>query len=434
MDKSIAFGIGHVLAWAECLAVLCDVNRYREWLTKHHRIGLSAEFLPGYRVVLSTVLGQMVSELSDDTSLNLTESDTLRRVVFSGHDLLMIPNDSQKAVLLKNILKKGMYAMRSMSWQTMESRAGALLDEVVYPIRRVERAGVTSPKLRKFDAAMIVRDIGAFFVYIFLNDTSRNRPHGFSLSQYTTRTRRLIKYDQTSFYGYKYAVQYLWFALYPDAGESIISRIHESRTWQDFDSYFDVIKTGIIEPIERGLGTSLGFNQEIFLRKGSTFDLGGLVSEPPAEVKKSDYQRLSELLLWCDVSIVASADKPFVGVSTFIPLLIGSVALGRTFHSEDPVKVLKFVHEQPDSDFIDVSYAILLPLGSLYGLADYSGWTMFLDCCSNFGSTREMYRMAESRISLYKRKNSINLTEVRIGKDRLKRLLGRYRGEGRKSW
>jgi len=68
-NKSIAFGIGHVLALTQCLTVLCNTNGYRRWLKDYHKIELTDLFLPGYRIVLDTLLGQLISELSDSGGL-----------------------------------------------------------------------------------------------------------------------------------------------------------------------------------------------------------------------------------------------------------------------------------------------------------------------------------------------------------------------------
>lgn len=432
-NKSITFGIGHVLALTRCLTVLCNINGYKRWLKDYHKIELTDLFLPGYRIVLDTLLGQLISELSDNTNLNLTETDTLRRALFSGNDLLRIPNDSQKTILLKNILTTGSHVLQARDWQTMQSRLADLKDSIIRPLQGIEPLAVTSEKLKRFKPDTIVNSISIFLVYIFLNDTSRNAPHGFGLSYFSSKARQSTRYGAEAFDGYKYAVQYLWFALYKDASESIIRQIHKADSWKSFDHYFELIQDQIIEPTERELGTSLGFDVQVFLLKDSQVNLNNLTQNAPPESKKSQLEKLRELLLWYDITVIESSDKPFAGVSTFIPLLIGLVALDRTLHSDSPTRVLKFMHPQQDFRLVDISYAILIPLGGLYGLADYSGWIVFLDCCSNFGSTREMYQIAERHIRRYQRNNKIDLTEITISKNQLKSFLYDYRANREKS-
>lgn len=426
-NKSITLGIGHVLALTQCLTVLCNTNGYRRWLKDYHKIELADLFLPGYRIVLDILLGQLISELSDNTNLNLTETDTLRRALFSSKDLLRIPNDSQKTILLKNILTTGSHVLQARDWQIMQSRLADLNDSIIRPLQEINPLVVTHEKLKRFKADTIVNSISIFLVYIFLNDTSRNAPHGFGLSCFSSEAGQSTRYTADAFYGYKYAVQYLWFALYKDASQSVIRQIHKADTWKAFDRYFELIQKQIVEPTERKLGTSLGFDVQVFLPKDSRVNLNALIENAPPGFKISQAEKLRELLLWYDITIIESSDKPFAGVSTFIPLLIGSAALHRTLHFDSPTKVLRFLHPQQDSRFVDISYAILIPLGSLYGLADYSGWIVFPDCCSNFGSTREMYRIAERHIRRYQRNNKIDLIETTITKNRLKSFLYDYR-------
>jgi len=166
-NELITFGFGNVLALTRCLAVLCDMKSFQRWLNDYHHIELSGHFIPGYRIVLGTLLGQLISELADNTSLNLSETTTLRRALFSGKDLLHIPNDSQKTVLLKKILKTGSNALKTRAWNAMYSKLVDLNNSILMPLNKIENSVVTSDKLKQFpvdDIITMTIGSGPFFL------------------------------------------------------------------------------------------------------------------------------------------------------------------------------------------------------------------------------------------------------------------------------
>lgn len=422
------FGIGNVIAINHCLTLLSDVSQYRSWLNRFHKTRNMDRLIYGYELALNVLFGQLLSELADNISLKLSDSDVFNRAIFAGVSLSIIPNDSQKSILLKNVLTKSNYVLEANEWDELDIRLRQFHLAVGRPIEVLKSYAVLSDRLKTFGVDQIINAKSMFFVYIFLNDTSRGRPHGFGIQLFDsklTRNLNTILKNPNTFEGYKYAVQFLWYSLVGDNyQDSIVSEIHKSRSWTNFDKYFHQIQEQLIVPMEKRFNTQLGFDIQMSLSLNVPSNVfGRLIEEGPRVEEVTPSEQLSESLLWYDVKVMESSKQLFSGLPAFIPLVRGMVSIKQSLGHRYPVKVIRFVHPTQDPELQDFSYAILVGVGGSHGFSDYSGWLLFWDCCSNYGSSRELYSMAESDIHTYEKEQAIEVQEIEIPKEALSHYL-----------
>lgn len=118
--------------------------------------------------------------------------------------------------------------------------------------------------------------------------------------------------------------------------------------------------------------------------------------------------------MWYDIQIIDATEHTFNGIAALLPMLIGEIQLREKNNCNEPLQIIKLCHPHDDKGRYFISYGILIDIISIYGLADYSGWLLFYNCCCNFGSMRDSYAKIEEYIEKYTNENKVKMTEIEI--------------------
>jgi len=282
----------------------------------------------------------------------------------------------------------------------------------MYPLTNIETA---------------IKHSSIFQTYIFLNDTSREIPHGYlpaMLDDAEVAFGYQFEIAQTlgnAFLGYKYGVQYLWYKLLDNQYKgSVVSSLHETTGWISFDKYFEKIQSEIIVPIEQSLGGSIGFDYLILIDKSPKKYFEDLIKEKISETPMSHEEKLKRVFLWYPIQLISS-DYTFSGIPAFVPLLMGMIQIKRRAKNKSKAKVIRIIHGSVDDHRRSYSYAILTELGGY--ISDASGWLLFFNCCDDRGSTSGLYEEVETLLDRYFNNEFIELTTIRIEKQSLIELI-----------
>lgn len=436
-----------IYAFYNVIKILEDTRKFRKWLKDYHKIKSDKSTFEGYKFISMVAIRRLIDAISDDSSLNIGEDFTLFRAKFVGIPLEDIPNTCDKVVVLKNIWKYTKSVRKSKTWGELEKGIKEFDKKVLSYLRKIlEDHVVISKKISGKSKDEVLRIISMFYTYIFLVDTKGGIPKGHYVP--ILKENLSQKYIQTIFEGYKFALQFLWYNLLKEEFErSCVKKFHEAENFakkesirpskvkeKSIDDFFFNIREDIIKPIEKELGITFVFDRLLLIEnkinKGS---LGNLLSKKPKDPeyltkwdKESLKKRLDYYLFWYpNVEILDTQGSTiFNGVPAFISTFIGSVEVKRKFGIKDKVYTIRFKHPAPSVKGNDYSYGVLIEAAGLSGLADYSGWIIFYDCCGDYsGFAGSEHALAEAFLKKYEREGLIEIREFEIDKKQFREFL-----------
>ncbi|MBT9141438.1 MAG: hypothetical protein DDT30_02030 [Dehalococcoidia bacterium] len=423
LEPLVDVAIGDITGVVNAIKLLSQLEKFRTWLRNHHHLQNDGSLFGGYKFALDTLIRVLHKNIAYNSSSGLSEDFVFSRARFAGVSLHKIPNSCEKAILLKNITAKATRLLRATNWDE-------LADGIVYFDKKVIRVfdaliakAAVSPDYDVGTLAEAIRYSSMFQVYIFLNDTSRGLPHGYRQSMLEDKIFAGLRladkhYLAGAFKGYKYSIQFLWNCLLEDGfRDTSLADIHESPNWEKLDEYFTAIQSEIIQPLEKKLGVTIGFNSLIALKDSGTKILEELVVSKPAEPKLTRKEQLEQLFLWYEIEFIdASEGDIFNGIATFVPLLVGTVKLKQELGKPEKTHVIRLIHPTHLPGKHEFSYGVLIECGGALGIVDYSGWLLFYDCCYDYGSGAQGHAFAEKYIQHYSRLDAINVAEMIVDK------------------
>ncbi len=431
-DKAKGAPVGNILAMINCIGILGQVKAFSDWVSKNHHVELDKELLEGYKFTFDVLFGRLFDEIGLNSSLNLKEDMWLSRALFAGIPISKVPNNSEKAVLLRNIYCSANNILRARDSEEIITCFDVFLEKVLARFRSLSELATASPTYSVKNAEEALTYASIFEIYIFLNDTRRGRPHGLPLSWYNKEIplfwesrREGRAYFKYVFKGYKYALQFLWYQLLKDNyNASVLVHLGEAKNWAELDEFFDKIRESIIAPLERQTKAEFGFDSILLVHLSGKDIFGRLIQNGPPEKRLTKKDSIDRLFFWHDIELIDASDFGFNGVASFVPALVGSVQIRKDLKSNDKIHIIKLVHPPEDtSERHDFSYGIFISVGSTTGLSDASGWLLFYDCCSDRGSASSGYKFAEDWLSRYAKKGIVDMQEMIVGKKQFLKLM-----------
>jgi len=424
--------IGDILGIVNCLLTIADVEAFKKWTSEFHSTKAGNNHLPGYKLVFDTLFRMLTSELERNTSLGLTSDDVFDRATFRGISINKLPNTCDKAILIRNLQHYFNDVIRSNSWASFETAMQRVSAEVLSPFENVKQVSSLNKNYPVHDLETAVTYSSMFQTYIFLNDTSRGIPHGYLPAMLDDQEADFgfqHSAAQTlgkAFWGYKFVVQFLWYQLLRDNfRNSVVSDIHKTSDWNSFDKYFDKIKSGIIEPLEKSTGGVMGYDFFVLLEENPRKYFEVLLEKKIPELSLSAEENFQRGFLLYPIQLVDSSDYSFIVAHAFISLLMGRIQIKRRSKDKSKANIIRIIHGGVDEHRRSYSYAILIELSGY--ISDSSGWILFYDCCDDRGSTSGLFKKVESLLSRYAENDFIEITSIRIEKKTLLEFAGDIR-------
>ena len=415
--------IGDFLGIVQCLRWVNDVNAFVKWMNDYHHMEYINYHLSGYKLLFNTLLRMLISDIERNLSLGLSDDELFSRASFRGKSIFMLPNTCEKTIIIKNIANSASDISDFSDWENlseaMERFSHSILEELV----KVRDVSILNPKFHVRDIDTAIRYSSTFQIYIYLNDTSRGLPHGYTSAmledvEKTFKARsQIAKNYRDTLTGYKYGVQYLWSQLLGDKiSESVVRNLHTASNWESFDEYFEKIQKEIISPIEKSSGASMGFDYFILTDDNPKRFLQALLKDYPQEKVLSLNEQIKQCFLWYPIQLIDNSEYDFSGIPTLIPLLMGMIQIKRRSKNKSKAKVIRLIHGGEEAHRRNYSYAVLSELSGF--ISDSSGWILFYDCCSDRGSTSGLYESIESLLSRYEENGFVEISSIRIEKQR----------------
>jgi len=436
-----------------------EVKKFRKWLKDYHKINDDEALFKGYRFFSEVVIRRFIDSIIMDSSLGIDDDFTFFRAKFVGVPIEDIPNTCEKVILLKNIWKCSKSIKKSENWDELEKSLKEFDERVGFCFEKIfnESVAVSKRLVKSKSKEEILKILSIFDTHIFLVDTSRGVPHGYNVP--ILKWTISPKYAETTFEGYKFALQFIWYTLLgedfdrysvkdlhiaekivkeedlisPLEGE-IIKRegktiedqeVKTSLKWKSIDQFFHKIQKEIVEPMEQELHIQFGFEKLLSIKsKINKKSFGMLLSERPQDPeyltrkdKESVKKRLDYFLFWYpDIEILGTSKSlVFNGVPAFISAFIGLVEIKRRFGIDEKVYVIRFKHPSLHAKGNDYSYGVLVEAAGSSGISDYSGWLIFYNCCtdySGFGGSEHAF--AEEFIERYEKDGLIEVREFKV--------------------
>ena len=411
-------------SYCNILNIVTDLTSFKKWLKDYHGLEEYNELLDGYVFFLNTCFRGLIDTIILENSFGIEEDYVFYRARFVGIDINDIPNTCEKIIFIKNIWEKTKKIRNSTSWDEITVFIKDIVDLLksfwkIYDSCIVPVNGL--PKNYALNSATILK------TYIFLNDLKHGVPLAYKMVP-ILKSDITEKQADRSYLGYVYTLQYLWYILlgeqkflnsslknlhlaheiYPlEAGEKFSwfgfkpARC-KNDCWVSLDRFYGIIKSEIIKHLEDELKKNSNFNNlldallvcqkfdknliEDYLVKYKLKDPEYLSKED----KKSVYKKLDYYFMWYEVDVLdGSKISVFNGVPAFTSILIGNIEKKRRLVNEEEIFVLRFKHRVGEKRY-DYSYGILIEAFGSFGISDYSGWLIFLDCAtdgSGFGGS-----------------------------------------------
>jgi len=444
--KEFHLKVDDVFGVLNCIKIISDVDKFRNWANIEHGIKNFDDVFDGYQFFLESAIRTFIQVIIYDSSLDVKEDFVFFRARFVGVDLNKIPNTCEKIILIKNIDEKLRIIKKAKSWEEIKEALIQFKEIVLDVFDKIFKSNVAvSPKTR-ITKEEALKYATMFYVNVYLNDTSRFIPHGYWVSILDNEINPTQ--HQKQFKGYKYSLQYVWNALLGTKYYSTsIKNLHNSKDWSIeepsifnaeseminpeltyddvLDSYFGKIQTEIIEPLEKDLEVKINFEKILYLKnkisKHLLKDLLKFVREP----KLNEKERIDFDLLWYPIEFLDSSKSHiFNGVPAFSSMLAGTAELKSIFGDGGKAYICKFIHPNRGVNGNDFSYGVLIEAFGNTGISDYSGWVLFFDCCGDYsGFSGSQHAMAEMMIDEYKKRNLIEVREIVVDKDKLKNYI-----------
>lgn len=440
IPEEFILNVGSLFGTLNCARIASDLRGFREWLKNEHGIEDFGPVFEGYRFFMESAIRAFLNAVTLESALDVKEDFVFHRARFVGVPIVKVPNTCEKTLLLKHIVNQLREISRAQDAISLGSAVGGFDNAVFKPFFEAFEKYVLADNKAKISKDEALRLVTMFYAYIYLNDTSRQIPHGYWVSMMDNAVGR--DYHSKNFLGYKYCPQFLWSRLLGDQYRATsLVNMHRSAEWaiddddfdleerrprgdrEDLDSYFVKVGDEIIRPLEQRLGLNLGFAKILYVEERVPTEEFRQLLSPLPEPQLSEGERLDFQLLWYSVELLdTSSTNIFSGVPAFISLLAGSAELVKRFSKgEDKALICKFVHPDRSVKGNDFSYGVLISAAGTSGLADYSGWMLFFDCCGDYsGFAGSEHAIAEAMIDVYKDRDEIEVHEMTIDKNRFK--------------
>lgn len=460
--------VDDIFAILNAIRLVSNESDFKKWLEAEHGIKPTVEVFHGYQFFTETLIRCLFTSVIYGSELPISEDYVFSRARFKGVELSKIPNTCEKTIFLKNLNDYRKSITNARNWDELQESLDKFKKDFIDKFDKIydENVMVSSKwKIEKKDALTYAT---MFFVYIYLNNTSKFVPLGYFVSV----LRQGIKEKEKKFEGYKYALQFVWYQLLGKDGyqKTSLKNLHKSDKWSeerelfpkeydgkiidfseidwgspgeateppvernDLDSYFSKVQDEIITPIEKRLGMNLGFSKFFRLKKKISKDLLEIFLKYEKDAELSERDKLDYALLWYPIELIdSSKSNIFSGVPTFIELLVGSAETKKLFGIDEKAYVCKFIHPNREVNGNDYSYGVLIEAFGSSGISDYSGWVLFYDCCGDYsGFSGSEHMMAERIIELYKNKGLTEVREMTIDKQKFKVYLADRIAEDKK--
>jgi len=425
-DNSI-WGVDDVFGTLDIIRIVSDVEKFKDWLRKEHKIENFEVVFDGYKFFLESAVRSFLHVIIYNYTLDIEEDPVFRRARFVGIHLSKIPNTCEKTMLIKNINHHLKLIKRSKNFEELKSviiNFKSSLDV----FWKIYNENVAVNKKISIDKGTALKYLTMFYTHIFLGDTSRSIPHGYWVSMLYNNINP--EQHKKNLNGYKYALQFTWSILLEEKYYSTsIVNLHKAKDWSGkYDSLYSYcwkIYKEAIEPIEKELKIGLGLTKILYLEKKISKEIFKDLLRAPKEPQLNEKEKLDCALLWYDIEFLDSSKSHiFNGVPAFISLLVGTAELKSRFPEKGKAYICKFIHPDKSVNGNDFSYGILMDAFGSTGLSDYSGWILFFDCCGDYsGFAGSEHAMVERFINKYKNNGIIEVIEITINKNKLKEYI-----------
>ena len=436
-------GVADIWSALNCIKIISNVDKFKNWLKKEHKLDDLNGTFEGYRFFLESAIRTFLNDIIYNSSLDIWEDFVFYRARFVGVELNKISNTCEKTILIKNINKKLRLIKKAKNYEEIKSAIDQLKNNVLDVFDKIYENNVAiSPRLNiSKDEALEYTSMNT--ILIFLNDVSKSIPKGYWVSVLDNKINP--KQLKRNFKGYKYSLQFVWFSL---LGEkyclSSVKNLHKTNDWcikedflglkqkqeeikngEDLDSYFEIINKEVITPLEKKLKINLGSPNPLYLKENISSDTFKDLLKSSEEPQLNEKEKLDYTLLWYQIELLdSSKNHIFNGVPAFISLLAGTAELKRKFAGGEKAYICKFVHHNKSVNGNDFSYGVLIEAFGSTGISDYSGWILFFDCCGDYsGFAGSEHVMAEMVIDEYKKRDLIEVREMVIDRDKLKEYI-----------
>ncbi len=431
IELPIDLKIDDILGVLNAISIISDVKKFQDWLISFHHIKNNTELFEGYKFTYNVLTRRLHDELSENISLQLSQDFIFYRANFRGIEIQKLPNTCEKIILLKNIRKKLKPVLSCKNWEQITYQIQISRDEVINPLLQLKRCSKLSTiyTIGNIDDAINYSTIN--LTYIFLNDTRRGVPHGYYTSTldnslWHNKKPNRDAYLKTAFKGYKYTIQYLWFIL---LGEKFYTtslvNMHRAKNWDDFDTYFEILREEVINPLENNTKVKLGMSPVLEIKSGAKHILKPLIKRKSSIYRPTKLERLERVFLWYEIELVdASQDTIFNGIPALIRSITGSVEIRRRNKVNEKTKIVRLIHKD-DTRGSTYSYAVLMEVSGF--ISDASGWLLFFDCCYDYtGNGVSGLKYVEGFIDEYSKNSQVQVDEIRISKADFLRLMAPY--------
>jgi hypothetical protein len=280
--KESQLKVDNVFGVLNCIKIISDVDKFRIWANSEHGIKNFDDIFDGYKFFLESAIRTFLQAIIYNSSLDVKEDFVFFRVRFVGVELNKIPNTCEKIILIKNINEKLRIIKKAKSWEEIKEALSQFKENVLEIFDKIFKSNVAVSQKTSIAKEEALIFATMFYVYIYLNDTSRFVPHGYWVSILDNDINPTQ--HKKNFNGYKYSLQYVWNALLGTKYYSTsIKNLHNSKDWNIeepsifnaeseiitpelpyddvLDSYFGKIKTEIIEPLEKDLEVKIDFDK-----------------------------------------------------------------------------------------------------------------------------------------------------------------------------
>jgi hypothetical protein len=430
----IEHAVGGILGSVEVINLASDIDQFEDWLQDEHGVSLSDDLLEGYEFFMETAIRTFIHEIIYSTFPLIDEDFVFFRARFEGVKLAKIPNTSDKTAFIKNVNDYRRNLRKAGTWDETQAVLDEFSEEVLQQFEKLlQNHTVPDPDV-DMNQDELLRQLAIFSTFVHLNDLDDGYPNGYYLTvlESDLREERL----DAALEGYIYTLQFVWAQLVEDEvyDDTSLSALHDSEEWfhsfdifegvpddrSDLDRFFGDIKREIIQPFEEDKGIKV-LDDVLFLKEDTPEDLLEELAEREETVDLNTQEEFNHQLLWYQVEFL-QASSIFNGVSAFLSLLSGTVNLKKRFAEGEKAYVCKFTHPvEPGNDY---SYGVLVEAAGNTGLADYSGWVMFYDCCGDYsGFAGSGHLQAERLIEEHLEKDQIMLREMELEKDEFQELV-----------
>jgi len=455
--------LDQIYGFIRIIQKLREIDSFKEWLFEHHKIENNSEFFDGYLFLIIVCLRNLFESISIDDSLDLEEDIVYNRAAFVGKFINDLPNSSQKIIFLKNIYHIIKKINKSKSWNELNQNLDYVHQKIFSKYEfLLENYISINKRLSSYQLDEILDNLAIFYSYIFLIDTSHGKPKGYFSNFLKDKLSPI--YLINTFKGYLFGLQFLFNSLLGlEFEKTSLTKLHlcfkskkfkeqskknkaqyAHRLWLCIDGYFESVQREIIEPLETNINFKLGsFPSKPVFKPITSFDktlFKLLITEVPSEpdyLNRSDQKSINKQirlnLFWYPFKVLSGEYPIFTGVYSFVIVLNGSITLKSNYNSEEKLEIIRFIHPI-DDERNNYSYAILIDVIGIPGLINHSGWLIFYNCCNDFsGFGGKLHYQAEKSISLYLKKDYLNVREFVINLDPFDKFLDKNKEKSYKS-